>query len=288
MSSHAYGNPALRALTAIRSDYEGEPMDVFIMLARRPAPQPKVVMAATIAALERRGCRVQLGYEEALYNLAALPQADVYVVKSRSAFWHSMATALHYQGKRMVNPFAALMKTQDKVVTAALLASGGVPVPEAWLTSAPLALQAPLGEGALLIKPRTGHRGQGIRWLTVEHDLDDLCLDETVHVAQHSLPVSGPVLKVYGIGEALYAFQKSGDDERRGTVGEWTQVGDEVREIVLRCRRLLDLQLYGVDIVYSGGRPWVIDVNLYPGFRGIPEAPEKIADLITTVGVGLS
>ena len=253
---------------------------VFLMLAKRPAPEPKVVMAATLDALRERGCTVEVGYEESLYDLAHLPVADIYLVKSRSPYWHSLATALHYLGRPLVNSFDAIQKTQDKVVAAALLARGGVPVPPGWTTDSPLALAPLLERGEVVIKPRLGHRGAGIRWLKVAHDLDDLCLAGDVHLIQQSLPVEGPDLKVYGIGERLFAFRK------RYASGVHTQVGDQVeldaksREIVLACREILGLDLYGVDIVQAEGRPYVVDVNLYPGFRGIPEAPGLTAEQV--------
>jgi ribosomal protein S6--L-glutamate ligase len=45
----------------------------------------------------------------------------------------------------------------------------------------------------------------------------------------------------------------------------------------------LGLQLYGVDLLITGGRPVVVDVNPFPGFRGAHEPAASLLDFLTTV-----
>jgi glutathione synthase/RimK-type ligase-like ATP-grasp enzyme len=38
--------------------------------------------------------------------------------------------------------------------------------------------------------------------------------------------------------------------------------------------------LYGVDLITSGGKPYVVDINTFPGFKGVPNAAELLAAFI--------
>jgi hypothetical protein len=40
------------------------------------------------------------------------------------------------------------------------------------------------------------------------------------------------------------------------------------------------MQLYCLDVVVSGDRPYVVDVSSFPGFDGVPDAALRLADFI--------
>jgi glutathione synthase/RimK-type ligase-like ATP-grasp enzyme len=46
--------------------------------------------------------------------------------------------------------------------------------------------------------------------------------------------------------------------------------------------------LYGVDLITSGGKPYVVDINTFPGFKGVPNAEDLLAEHImgSASGVG--
>jgi ribosomal protein S6--L-glutamate ligase len=45
----------------------------------------------------------------------------------------------------------------------------------------------------------------------------------------------------------------------------------------------MGLQLYGVDLLITGGRPVVVDVNPFPGFRGAREPARSLLRFLSTV-----
>jgi ribosomal protein S6--L-glutamate ligase len=53
-----------------------------------------------------------------------------------------------------------------------------------------------------------------------------------------------------------------------------------MRDIALRCGEVVGLQVYGVDMIESEDGLWVIDVNGFPGFKGLPGIDEVLADYI--------
>jgi ribosomal protein S6--L-glutamate ligase len=53
-----------------------------------------------------------------------------------------------------------------------------------------------------------------------------------------------------------------------------------MREIALRCGRVFGVGLYGVDLITSDGKPYVVDINTFPGFKGVARAAELLAEYI--------
>jgi len=44
-----------------------------------------------------------------------------------------------------------------------------------------------------------------------------------------------------------------------------------------RCGRAFDIDLYGVDIIESDGKKYVVDMDSIPGYKGVPDAPRLLA-----------
>src|SRR2546423_15584568 len=60
-------------------------------------------------------------------------------------------------------------------------------------------------------------------------------------------------------------------------LGEPFAVEPELAEIVQCCGDAFGIDLYGVDIVISEGRPYVVDASSFPGFKGVPDAGKRLA-----------
>ena len=56
-----------------------------------------------------------------------------------------------------------------------------------------------------------------------------------------------------------------------------------MREITRRCGEAFGIDLYGVDIIYSAGSPYVVDINSFPGFKGVPDAGAHLAEYIAAL-----
>jgi ribosomal protein S6--L-glutamate ligase len=66
-------------------------------------------------------------------------------------------------------------------------------------------------------------------------------------------------------------------------LGEPFTVTPELRDIAMRCAEAFSTELFGLDIIESDGCPYVVDVNPFPGFKGVPEAALRLADYVYTV-----
>ena len=51
----------------------------------------------------------------------------------------------------------------------------------------------------------------------------------------------------------------------------------------MECGRLLGTEVYGVDVIEHEGRPWIVDLSSFPGFKGVPDAGARIARVVLRV-----
>ena len=61
---------------------------------------------------------------------------------------------------------------------------------------------------------------------------------------------------------------------------EHVPVTSDLRTLALRCASAFGLTLCGLDILESRYGPLVVDVNEFPNYTGVDEAPEVIGGLV--------
>jgi ribosomal protein S6--L-glutamate ligase len=263
------------------------------MFLQRPVPEadPRInpVTEEVVARLRGRGAQVDLLVaEDNVFDIAELrPGHDLYVLKSKSPLTLSIAAVLAAAGARVVNSVAASTLARDKIAATAGLAAAGVPVPPSWATAEPARLRPLAAAGPLWLKPRSGSKGQGVRRVAEPADLvrDAVMLNgigQPLPVfAQCEVPHTGVDLKVYVVGERTWAVAKSWPTR---TVAEKTgmpaALSAPIREAALRGGEVLGLEVYGIDFLVVGERFWAVDVNAFPGSRGVPELPAHLADYL--------
>ncbi len=133
------------------------------------------------------------------------------------------------------------------------------------------------------MKPLRGHRGAGVVVMQPGDDLETRLAPlpaEAPFVVQEHVPGPGEDLKVYVVGNHVHAVRKPFSPDSFTRPGRPVPVTDEVREVALRCGAALGLGLYGLDVIESPDGPVVVDVNYFPGYKGVPDAPALIADYI--------
>jgi glutathione synthase/RimK-type ligase-like ATP-grasp enzyme len=60
-------------------------------------------------------------------------------------------------------------------------------------------------------------------------------------------------------------------------LGEAFEPDEELVRIARGCAAAIGADIFGFDVVYSDGRPWVVDLSGFPGFKGVPDAPQMLA-----------
>jgi ribosomal protein S6--L-glutamate ligase len=260
---------------------------VCFLLERGTPPRRNPVIQETISLLERWGVTVRTQYaEEAVLRLDRLAvEADLYLLKSNTDLAFSLATALEAMGAHVLNTCAATWRARNKVLAAATLLGAGLPTPRSVAAGHPAQLRAEVAaRRPLILKPHRGHYGLGIRVARTPAELpaaEDFA-DREVVFAQHYLAGARTTLKVCAIGDAVIGIRKPfvpGNSYAQG--GEPWPLAPEVEELARCAGRAFGLELYGLDLAEGeDGAQWIVDVNAFPGYRGVPDAAYRLADHI--------
>jgi ribosomal protein S6--L-glutamate ligase len=234
------------------------------------------------ALLKQRGVEVAMRYpEEEVVRLDRLAvDADVYLLKSNTELALSLATAVEGLGGRVLNSAFATGLAKNKVAVAAALRQAGVPTPPSLVAGRPAQLAPRLAGGPLIFKPYRGHYGVGIAVVDTPDAIPQPEAYPDVVFAQKYLARARTDLKVFAIGDEVFGVRKPFAAGSFLRAGEPTPLSPEAQEIARRCGKALGLQLYGVDIVEDADGVSVVDVNAFPGYRGVPAAAEKLAAYI--------
>jgi ribosomal protein S6--L-glutamate ligase len=211
---------------------------------------------------------------------------DLYILKSLTELSLSLAGILHGQGARILSPYPSCALTQNKIVASRVLRAAGVPTPDCWVTGE-LQLLRPLVERhPLILKPYNGHRGQGLHVVRTVDDLMRVQPPDSLMLAQTYIEGTGEDFKVNVVGEDVFAIRKPFSKDSFTQPGRPAVVSPEIRAIALRCGQAFGLGLYGLDLIENEHGVWVVDVNTFPGYKGIPDVAPRIADYIEAYATG--
>jgi ribosomal protein S6--L-glutamate ligase len=108
---------------------------------------------------------------------------------------------------------------------------------------------------------------------------------EPVALAQRYFQTDGYDLKLYGIGDDIWAVRKASPFNARKEGQEskdgLAQITPELTDLGRRCGRLFGLDLFGVDCIETEEGIMVIEINDYPNYTNVPDANERLADYVT-------
>jgi ribosomal protein S6--L-glutamate ligase len=257
-------------------------VNIGLITLRHPPTRLSPVTPEVVGLLEGWGARVELIYpDEGLTDLASVrPEHDVYILKAGTELALSLAGALHTVGATILNPYPITAMCRDKIVATRRLQQAGVPVPETYATLHPSRLAPLLDAGPLVVKPYRGSEGRGVHVWDAD-ELDDLPGDRGPVFAQRYHEPQGRDRKIYVIGGQVFGVKRVWPVRCfEDKLGEPFTITPELREIALRCGTAFGLELYGLDVIVNGDRPYVVDISSFPGFKGVPDAALRLADYI--------
>ncbi len=257
-------------------------MKLHFMGVRRVPPVPSPILVEVYEILRRRDYTVTEDIvEERLQRPDELiPSADFYLLKSHTELARAMAGILHLQGARILNPYLSCSAVQSKIITARLLRHANIPIPKSWVTGNLRLAADLLNEHPIIVKPHTGHRGAGIHYCETAADLAQVPVTDTPMIIQEWIEGSGIDLKVYVAGDEVHGVRKPFSTASFSVPGMSGSIDAKVREIAVKVGKVCGLGLYGLDIIESEQGPFVVDVNYFPGYKGVPDAAGMIADYI--------
>jgi ribosomal protein S6--L-glutamate ligase len=259
-------------------------MKIGVITKREKAQKAGSVTQEAAELLRSRGAAVEAIYpEDSRLDVARLEaDCDLYLLKSGTETALSLAGVLHAAGAKIINPYQTVVAMRDKIVSTKTLQRGGVPLPETWFASKPEQLAGLLKEGPIVVKPFwAASQGRGVQIVKTEDELANVITEDGVIFAQRYYQPDGRDHKLYVIGDRVFGVRRVWPPKTlEDKLGEPFEVPDEMREIALSCGRAFGVGLYGVDLITSEGKPYLVDINTFPGFKGVPNAAGLLAEYI--------
>ena len=254
-----------------------------ITTSDKPTSKSSVVREAALMLSEKGAVVEMLNPEERALDLANIRvEYDLYILKSSSQSAISFAGLLHLAGASLLNPYPVVAMMKDKVLATRILQTADVPLPETFMAAHPKQLVELLAGGPLVVKPYWGgSQGRGVRIIEKPEEIIAIEADQGLIFAQRYHKPDGRDHKIYCIGGQIFGVMRVWPARTlEDKLGEPFAVSPEMSEITLRCGRAFGIDLFGLDIIVSDGHPYVVDINTFPGFKGVPDAARLLADYI--------
>jgi ribosomal protein S6--L-glutamate ligase len=262
-------------------------MRICMIMVRYPQMRQTSIFPEVSRILKEWGVNVDIMFpQEVTANIGDLEvEHDLYVLKSKSEAALSLAGLLHAAGANILNPYPLVRMMGNKVIATRVLKEAGVPVPDSYVAPNARMLAPLLNDGPLVVKPSLGSMGRGVHVVWDVDHLDDISSNMEMVFAQRYQKPEGLDHKIYCIGGQVFGVKrvwpcKTYEDK----IGEPFSITPELRDIALRCGKAFGVELYGLDVIWSEGKPYVVDISSFPGFPGVPDASLRIADNIFAVG----
>jgi len=249
---------------------------------------PSPIMLDVIERLAARDIRMDvIDSERTLVNLEDhRPAYDWYLLKGGSASALTLGGMLHTLGARLLHSYPTTVILRNKLIVMQALRSRGLPVPATYCVTQVDDIRTLLATGPVILKPNDGRRGEGIRVVWDATEINHMPIAAPLLVQRYCLP-DGPhpepgksrFLKAYRIGDEVYGVWRTWPLDPKPTCDSRPcAVSSAIREVVMAVGDVFDISLYGVDFVFSGGRPYAVDVIPMGSCTGVPDAARLLAD----------
>jgi len=210
---------------------------------------------------------------------AQAPPADLYLVKGDHPAVLTAAACLADAGARCLNDFEATAAAADKARTLARLARAGLPVPCTEVVGDLDTLAEVIAGGVRFVKPVRGAHGEGAQRLGPGDD--PAAAGSGPWLVQEAVEGPDHDIKVYGVGTRAAVrrarFTPGSVDHPRERVDD---PDPQIVELAVAAAQATGLTCWGVDFIAAPSGPVIIDVNAFPGYRSVADAPSWLTAAI--------
>ncbi len=273
-------------------------MNICLIMDNPETPRHPVIAVA----LQKLGVRHSVRFldvrsltgQQAIKQETTYPQSDLYLLKSHSPQALDLAQYLEQHGAQVVNNWSSSVACQDRVLMSQRMQDAYLPWPNTryFPSLAALLQQSDLSEilsYPCIIKSHYSHRDDLVDKIDTAAELAALAptwSDEPI-VIQDFTASDGWDIKLWVIDQKIFAARRRTPLESGAAKEDFPlqehELPDEWIHITRRIGDIFDLRLYGVDLLISEKGPVVVDVNSFPGFRGVPGADDALVDLVEKI-----
>lgn len=244
------------------------------------------------AALRSHGHDLTLLDPQELFSVMGddrwLEGFDVVAGRGRSDALLCLLEWAEARGHLTINRQSAITSVYNKSHMSVLFAAGGVPMPRTFFGSVEVLAKNIAPElYPIILKPIFGDNSQGLLVVNTPEEMAATQWVDPVALAQQYLPNDGYDLKLYGIGDEVWAVRKPSPFNMLKVAmpdptpqSQLVPLTPELEELGRRCGRIFGLELYGVDCIETGAETLVIEINDFPNYTGVPDADDRLAHYI--------
>jgi len=270
-------------------------MNICLIMDNPETPRHPVIAVALQKLEKNHNVRLldvrTLTGEQAIAQEQTHPQADLYLLKSHAPQALEVAHYLEQHGALVVNSWASSIACQDRVLMSQRMSEAHLPWPH---TQYFPSLEILLGQARvlstltfpLIIKSHYSHRGDLVGKIDSIEELQALAPQwrKEPIVIQEFAAGDGWDIKLWVIDQRIFAARRRTPLISGASKEDIPLTADELPEdwmrITLTIGSVFDLRLYGVDLLVTERGPVIVDVNSFPGFRGVPGADDALVDLV--------
>ncbi len=270
-------------------------MDMCFIMDNPETPRHPVIAVALQQLSQRYTVRLldvrTLTGAEAIAQEEQHPLAALYLLKSHAPQALEVAHYLEQRGAVVVNSWASSRACQDRVLMSERMKEAHLPWPQTWSFPSLANLMAQQEvlttlSFPLIIKSYYSHRGDLVDKVDTVEQLQALMgqWSQEPIVLQEFAVGDGWDIKLWIIDQQIFAARRRTPLEPNAPKEDFPisdeELPDEWRRITLEIGRVFNLRLYGVDLLITERGPMIVDVNSFPGFRGVPGADTALVSLV--------
>jgi ribosomal protein S6--L-glutamate ligase len=211
-----------------------------------------------------------------------LNEYDGVVARTRHALGLVMLAYAEAHGRTVINSYAATERIRNKAEMAVRLSRAGLQAAFTVLAPDLANLRGlPRERFPLILKPTFGDNSRGLVLVREPGELMEIDWREDLVLVQSYLPNDGYDLKLYVCGDDVFAVRKPSPFNDDPTATAYRVEADAAMvDLARRCGAAFGLDIYGVDTIETPHGLVVIEVNEFPNFSGLDEAPERLAEYV--------
>jgi len=273
-------------------------MDICLIMDNPETPHHPVIAVAlrqlsathTVRLLDVR----TLTGAEAIAEEEKHPMAALYLLKSHAPQALDVAHVLEQKGALVINSWASSVACQDRVLMAERMHEAHLPWPQTWSFPTLASLLSDRDFLAslsypLIIKSHYSHRGDLVDKVRTIEELQARASEwgQEPVVLQEFAAGDGWDIKLWVIDQQIFAARRRTPLEANASREDFPIPPEELprdwAHIALEIGRVFNMRLFGVDLLITGRGPMIVDVNSFPGFRGVPGADAALVALVERI-----
>jgi ribosomal protein S6--L-glutamate ligase len=243
-------------------------------------PKDHSIIADALTHLPARGITTQLHLPHQASPVLPDWIDEVNLVVHRGLKREVLEALTEASPHHFINPLGASLTIPDRLWLYQALISAGLPTPATTAAKNWTEVTRQAAQRQVVIKAQDGWRGRGSGVLL------DTPLPQTPpfagpFVVQDYVPNNGIDHKLYVIGKKVYGlFKQTRRDGSR--VAAAFSPGPHLTRLAMGVGLALNLMIYGVDVLVNNAGHSIIDVNPFPGFRGVTGASKQLSNYLVT------